>query len=112
MANTHTFGPATSPWTYNRFSHHYSLSPASPTIISLPSPTGTTFSFDPFTAALVIVDMQNYFLDPKCTVHPTGLAAVQPIVATIRKCRNIGIKVLPPLFYTLISWDIETEISH
>lgn len=44
-------------------------------------------------AALVVVDMQNYFLSPRCREHPLGLAAVEQTLRVIEKCRTAGIQV-------------------
>lgn len=52
------------------------------------------FMFNPEKAALVIVDMQNYFIHPTYRHHRSGLAAVQPILKVIEKCRREGIQVL------------------
>ena len=48
---------------------------------------------DPNISALVVVDMQNFFLHPKCRDHRLGLKTVEPTVKVIEKCRKLGIHV-------------------
>ncbi|RDW76121.1 isochorismatase-like hydrolase [Coleophoma crateriformis] len=64
-------------------------------------------AIDPAATALVIVDMQNYFLDPACMEHPKGLAAVEPTAKAIHKCRQAGIQVIW-LNWGLTDADMET----
>lgn len=59
-------------------------------------PEATKVTLDPEKTALVIVDMQNFFLDPKIRDHPTGLASVVPTIDLIAKCRKLGIQVSIP----------------
>lgn len=54
----------------------------------------STITLDPAISALVIVDMQNLFLHPKCRDHPLGLATVEPTMRIIEKCREVGIQVV------------------
>ncbi|KUJ24406.1 Isochorismatase hydrolase, partial [Mollisia scopiformis] len=61
----------------------------------------------PEKTALIVVDMQNFFLDSKCMDHPNGLKAVQPTIAVIEKCREVGIKVIW-LNWGLTDQDMET----
>ncbi|KAI0778242.1 Isochorismatase hydrolase [Trametes elegans] len=44
--------------------------------------------------ALVIVDMQNFFLHPDLRDHPTGLACVIPIMNLVASLRPHGVKIL------------------
>jgi nicotinamidase-related amidase len=93
-----TFGPPGDQWHYIRDSKTYDLTRgAGPgdgftmrTTAGLPD---TSLRIAPNVSALVIIDMQNYFLDPSCRDHPTGLAAVEPTIKTIEKCRELGIQV-------------------
>lgn len=55
----------------------------------------TFITVAPSLSALVVVDMQNYFLHPSCRDHPTGLAAVEPTLKVIQKCREIGMQARP-----------------
>lgn len=91
-----TFGPPGQEWHYSRTNRTYDISGASTrkvTIATTKGPEDTSFTIAPEKSALVIVDMQNFFLDPKCMNHPNGLAAVEPTIASISKCRALGIQV-------------------
>ncbi|KAK7064251.1 Isochorismatase hydrolase [Favolaschia claudopus] len=44
--------------------------------------------------ALVVVDMQNFFLHPELRDHPTGLKCVDPLMKIIPPLRDLGIKIL------------------
>jgi hypothetical protein len=93
--DTITFGTADS-WSYNRITKTYDLTRGSSKKLSIATTQGyadTVFAIDPDKSALVIVDMQNFFLDPKCMVHPLGIKAVEPTIAAIKKCREAGIQV-------------------
>ncbi|KAK5171560.1 hypothetical protein LTR04_001816, partial [Oleoguttula sp. CCFEE 6159] len=48
---------------------------------------------DPDLTVLVIIDMQNYFIHPTFRHHPGGIAAVEPTLKFIQKCREQGIQV-------------------
>jgi isochorismate hydrolase len=97
-----TFGPPGREWTYFPLTKTYDLSPATPlasklTISTTAGAPDTSFTFDSSKTALVIVDMQNFFLDPKSMEHPAGVAAVEPTIKLIAKCRSLGIQVFPPM---------------
>lgn len=53
----------------------------------------TGFMIDPGTAVLIIVDMQNYFLHPIYRDHAAGIAAVEPTLKVIERCRREGIQI-------------------
>jgi hypothetical protein len=94
-----TFGPAGQEWHYSPSTKTYDLSGGSAskmTIGATEGPKGTCITINPETTVLVIVDMQNFFLDQKCTEHPNGLNAVEPTIRTIEKCRELGIQVASP----------------
>ncbi|KAJ7225541.1 Isochorismatase hydrolase [Mycena pura] len=56
--------------------------------------------------AMVIIDMQNFFLHPELRDHPTGLKCVDPLMKTLPVLRNAGIKIL------WVNWGLtETELS-
>jgi len=44
--------------------------------------------------ALVVIDMQNFFLHPDLRTHTTGLACVDPLMRAVPALRNIGAKIL------------------
>ncbi|KAI0141619.1 isochorismatase [Xylariaceae sp. FL1272] len=54
----------------------------------------TSVDIDPAHTALIVVDMQNIFLDPKCYDNPTGVAAIEPLIGVITRCRALGIEVI------------------
>lgn len=94
-----TFGPPGSEWTYDKGSKVYDLtrgvrSPSPLKIALTQGPPSTSVLINPSSTALVIVDMQNFFLHPSCRSHPTGLAAVEPLRQAIRVCRAKGIQVI------------------
>ncbi|KAJ0154644.1 Peroxyureidoacrylate/ureidoacrylate amidohydrolase RutB [Colletotrichum tanaceti] len=92
-----TFGPTGDEWHYERSSRTYDLtrgrSPAW-TVGTSQGPVETSISVSPRSTALVIVDMQNYFLHPRCRDHPAGLAAAEKTKGVIEKCRELGIQVI------------------
>ena len=61
------------------------------------------FIFDPEKSALVVVDMQNYFIHPTYRHHAAGLKAVKPILKVVEKCRKEGIQVI------WLNWGIDEE---
>ncbi|TVY38582.1 Peroxyureidoacrylate/ureidoacrylate amidohydrolase [Lachnellula subtilissima] len=92
-----TFGPPSQEWHYSQSSKTYDLSGNSPrkiTIAATEGPEGTMFTISPEATALVIIDMQNFFLDAKCMDHPNGLKAVEPTIKVISKCREAGIQII------------------
>ncbi|KAF8960985.1 Isochorismatase hydrolase [Flammula alnicola] len=44
--------------------------------------------------AIVIIDMQNFFLHPDLRAHPLGLACVDPLLKVVPALRSIGSKIL------------------
>jgi len=46
------------------------------------------------TTAIVIIDMQNFFLHPDLRAHPLGLKCVEPLMQTVPALRSIGVKIL------------------
>ena len=98
MTSKYTFGPTEQSWQYTPASKTYDLTHGSSakkmSMSTTEGPEGTFLTIEPATSALVIVDMQNFFLDPSCMEHTTGLAAIEPTIRVIEKCREIGIQVL------------------
>lgn len=91
-----SFGPQGEEWVYNRSTKTYDLTrgrPGAVRIRTTEGPEDTFISIAPSLSALVIVDMQNFFLHPECRDHPAGLAAVEPTLKVIEKCRQAGIQV-------------------
>jgi len=64
------------------------------TIATTEGPKDTSITIDPSISALVVVDMQNFFLSPEVRDHPLGLKAVEPTIRVIKKCREAGIQVI------------------
>jgi isochorismate hydrolase len=83
-------------WKYNLEARSYDLSRDSKTKLKLEvkdSRENNSVTIDPLSTALIIVDMQNVFLHPKCRDNPLGLKTVEPIVKAIENCRKLGIQV-------------------
>lgn len=95
-----TFGPPGEQWTYDKQTNTYDLTRgSSPTITPLSislthGVPGANLLLDPTRTALVVVDMQNFFLHPSCRDHPAGLASVPPLLSTIAACRSAGVRVI------------------
>lgn len=94
-----TFGPPGDQWTYDRSSKTYDLTRGGHSqppmkIRTSRGPAETSILVDPSAAVLVIVDMQNYFLHPSCRSHPSGLAAVGPLLRVIERSRAAGVQVV------------------
>ena len=92
-----TFGPPGEEWHYDRKSKTYELTRnhAHPAykLRTTQGPGETSITISPSITGLVVVDMQNFFLHPKCRDHPLGLAAVAPTLKVIARCRELGIQV-------------------
>jgi nicotinamidase-related amidase len=91
-----TFGPPGKEWHYSTGSRTYDLSKGSEkklTFHTTEGPKLTSIAISPESSALVVIDMQNFFLDPRCRDHPNGLKAVEPTIKVIEKCREVGIQV-------------------
>jgi hypothetical protein len=97
MSSNIKFGPLDQEWHYSPSARTYDLSGGAGkklTIATTEGPKETSVTIAPEITALVIVDMQNFFLDAKCMDHPHGLNAVEPTIKVIEKCREEGIQVL------------------
>lgn len=53
----------------------------------------TAVMIAPKSTALIVVDMQNFFLDPRCNDHPLGVQAAERILEVVARCRVLGIQV-------------------
>ncbi|TDZ60535.1 Peroxyureidoacrylate/ureidoacrylate amidohydrolase RutB [Colletotrichum trifolii] len=93
----YTFGPPGDEWHYDKSSRTYDLTrgrlPAW-TASTSHGPTETFITVAPRSTALVVVDMQNYFLHPSCRDHPAGLAAVEETKKLVEKCRELGVQII------------------
>ncbi|KAH8906329.1 isochorismatase [Coniochaeta sp. PMI_546] len=98
MAPDLTFGPPGEEWHYDRKTKTYDLTRnhARPAykLRTTQGPGETSITISPSITALVVVDMQNFFLHPKCRDHPLGLAAVEPTLKVIARCRQLGIQII------------------
>ena len=98
-----TLGPVGNQWQYSPSANYYDLSRGSSKKLSIDTTRGTevkSISIDPEISALIIVDMQNFFLHPKCRDHPLGLKTIEPLLKVIDTCRIEGIQVSLPLLYS------------
>ncbi|PVH77278.1 isochorismatase [Cadophora sp. DSE1049] len=94
---TLTLGPPTNNWTYDHPTKTWDLSNSSKSKVTFPTTEGlldTSVSIDPEKTALVVVDMQNFFLDASCMDHPNGLKAVEPTGRVVEWCREVGVQVI------------------
>ncbi|KAN0093644.1 isochorismatase [Hyaloscypha variabilis] len=110
MSSIITFGPKDQAWHYSQSARTYDLSGGAGkklTMKTTEGPKETTITIAPESTALVIVDMQNFFLDSKCMDHPHGLSAVEPTIKVIEKCRKEGIQIIW-LNWGLIDEDMAT----
>ncbi|EUC65423.1 isochorismatase hydrolase [Rhizoctonia solani AG-3 Rhs1AP] len=58
---------------------------------------------DPSKTALVVVDMQNYFLHPELRDHPTGLECVKPLKEVLPVLRQAGVNIV------WLNWGLEEK---
>ncbi|KAK8072399.1 isochorismatase [Apiospora saccharicola] len=101
MAPDLSFGPQGDQWYYTRDTKTYDLTRGNGqgsenkfTVATSQGPPDTSITIDPALSALVVVDMQNYFLDARCRTYPAGLATVEPTLRVIEKCREVGVQVI------------------
>ncbi|KAI1459901.1 Isochorismatase hydrolase [Annulohypoxylon moriforme] len=98
MQPTLTLGPKGNEWKYSRDTKTYDLTRgvSSPgfTIRTTQGPPDASITLAPALSALVVVDMQNFFLHPRCNDHPSGLAAADHTLEVIRKCREVDVKII------------------
>jgi phosphatidylethanolamine-binding protein len=99
------FGRGPDRWLYHPSSGLFDLSRMSHTKLMIPSQTENMSGIviDPSRTIMVIVDMQNYFVHPACYPHIAGVAAVPPILSTMRQCRKLGIQI------AYLNWVIEDK---
>jgi len=66
-----------------------------------------TVRMDSHKTALVVVDMQNFFLDPRIRKNPQGLKCVEPLLKVIPAVRTAGCQIIW-LNWGLTTAEIET----
>ncbi|KAJ8118253.1 hypothetical protein ONZ43_g4031 [Nemania bipapillata] len=98
MTSIVTFGAPGKGWVYHKDRKLYDLTrnELAP-CLSFDTTQGrpdTGVMIAPKTTALVVVDMQNFFLHPECGKHPTGLEAAERIIEVVAKCRELGIQII------------------
>ncbi|KAI0513036.1 Isochorismatase-like protein [Xylaria bambusicola] len=85
-------------WIYHGDSNCYDTSPANASDIYLfgttQGPSCPNVSVNPTLTALVVVDMQNFFLHPRCNDFAEGLTAAERILEVVAKCRELGIQII------------------
>lgn len=99
------FGGGEDQWLFDPVSRRFDLSRGAQQKLIIDADDGVKdhrgVMLDPQKAVLVIVDMQNYFIHPECCHHPQGLAAVEPTLKVIARCRQLGIQVV------FLNWGID-----
>ncbi|KAI1774504.1 isochorismatase [Hypoxylon cercidicola] len=101
------WGPKGDEWTYASDAKLWDLTRGIPSpgfmMRTTEGPTDATIMLTPALSALVVVDMQNFFIHPRCNDHPTGLAAVERTMEVVKRCREIGLKVI------WLNWGLSEE---
>lgn len=84
-------------WFYHVASKRFDLSRGSQRKIIIDADDGIRnhrgVMIDPNKTLLVIIDMQNYFVHPRCRDHTGGIGTVKPTLQVIERCRQLGIQV-------------------
>lgn len=92
-----SMGPAGNEWTYTPCTRTYDLTrgeaQAAFTMRTSRGAADISIAIAPEHSALVVIDMQNYFLHSYCNIFPSGLAAAENTVHVVKACRRAGIKV-------------------
>lgn len=103
--NAVAFGQGPDKWLYHPRTGLFDLTRQAPVKVHLASFSDNMngILLDPARTMLVVIDMQNFFVHPACYVHKGGLAAVEPIVGVMNRCRQLGIKV------SFLNWVIEDK---
>lgn len=63
-------------------------------LVDLPVEGDRVVRLEPKRSALVVVDMQNFFLHPALREHPKGLACVDPLLAVLPVLRQHGVHIM------------------
>ncbi|KZS96027.1 hypothetical protein SISNIDRAFT_451689, partial [Sistotremastrum niveocremeum HHB9708] len=71
----------------------------------IPVENDRTIRYDAEKSAIVIIDMQNFFLHPELRAHPLGLKCVDPLINVVTHFRKTGVKII------WVNWGLtETEL--
>ncbi|KAG6911987.1 hypothetical protein DXG01_000235 [Tephrocybe rancida] len=62
--------------------------------IEIAAEGGRKIRIDSGSTAMVIIDMQNFFLHPELIDHPSGLECVDRLLESVPALRAMGIKIL------------------
>jgi len=68
--------------------------PLKPTQAEIPVNGGRTIRINNEATAMIIIDMQNFFLHPDIRTHTTGLTCVDPTLKVVPAFRSFGAKIL------------------
>ncbi|KIM48229.1 hypothetical protein M413DRAFT_225546 [Hebeloma cylindrosporum] len=80
--------------------------PLLPTQVDVKVDRDRTVRIDKEASAILIIDMQNFFLHPDLRAHPTGLACVEPVMKVVPALRTMvprssGCKSVHPSPFTI-----------
>lgn len=85
-------------WIYDPNSKRFDLSRGSAAKLIIDADDGVRDHrgciIDPESTILLVVDMQNFLIHPRCCDRVEGLAAVAPTLKVIERCRQDGIQVV------------------
>jgi len=70
------------------------IPPLTQELLDIPVDGDRTVRVKRAATAIVIIDMQNFFLHPDMRDHPTGLKCVEPLMKSVPALRDAGIKIL------------------
>jgi isochorismate hydrolase len=97
MASPLSLGPKNNSWLYYKDKRLYDLTREAFKVgygfSTTQGTPDTTVVLTPSMSALVVIDMQNFFLHPRCNDYPDGLEAAKRIVEAIKTCRELEIQV-------------------
>ncbi|KAJ6621717.1 Isochorismatase hydrolase [Mycena sp. CBHHK59/15] len=65
-----------------------------PDLLDIPVDGERTLRVKRDATALVVIDMQNFFLHPDLRDHPSGLKCVDPLLTAVPVLRDAGVKIL------------------
>lgn len=97
FATTLTFGPPGRQWRFDTITKTYDLTRNlignSYTFKTTHGPEGVSVKLASGKTALVVIDMQNYFLHPSLGGHPKGLASAKKLKLVLQRAREADIQV-------------------
>ncbi|KAJ7487572.1 Isochorismatase hydrolase [Mycena galericulata] len=68
--------------------------PLTSALLDIPVDGDRTLRVKRESTAMVVIDMQNFFLHPELRAHPSGLKCVDPLMKAVPALRAAGIKIL------------------